>query len=258
MTNITLLVKSYGGAQIRQIEELLHSQFEDLDVEAKILGNPTNKWVQVSLEGEDEAVAAAYIRKEIGLCPVSLEVVEENSELKGYVSKVDNNKLTVDVGIYEPKVIEATIPLAKLQAQLAGGKDVAMQNIAKACAIVEGLPVTVKVISKGEVLEAELSAGQVEKLQMWQQSLLDRLVILRASKDLVSTTLARTRLERDVIDVEALGLFEFALTCKLGTDAAGLIPRVGRYMRYAVFSVFNAKKFWLILGEQGLTLKSRS
>ena len=53
--------------------------------------------------------------------------------------------------------------------------------------------------------------------------------------------LERTRLNRDVIGMEALGLFEHALTCKLGTDAAGLIPRIGRYMRHADFSVFNPK-----------------
>jgi hypothetical protein len=49
-------------------------------------------------------------------------------------------------------------------------------------------------------------------------------------------------LERDVIEVEQLGFFEFSLTCKLGTEARGLIPRVGRYMRNAVFVVFNSKK----------------
>jgi hypothetical protein len=70
----------------------------------------------------------------------------------------------------------------------------------------------------------------------------------------VNTTVERTRLDRDVIEVEDLGLFEYALTCKLGTEARGLIPRVGRYMRNAVFVVFNSKKSIGFLGEQGLTL----
>ncbi len=253
--NLTLLVKAWNGGQIKQIDELLQAQFEELDVEFKILGNPINRWVQVSVSGEDEAVAAAYIRKEIGICPTSLEAVENGAELKGYVSKVEGNKqLIVDVGIFEPKIIQAAVPLATLQTQL-DGKDVELKKIIEAYAISEGLPISVKIISRDEAtLGAELSPAQVTKFCSWQQSLLDRLIILRASKDLVNTTLERTRLERDVIDVEELGMFEYALTCKLGTEARGLIPRVGRYMRNAVFVVFNSKKSIDFLGEQGLTL----
>jgi hypothetical protein len=253
--NLTLLVKAWNGGQIKQIDELLQAQFEELDVEFKVLGNPINRWVQVSVSGEDEAVAAAFIRKEIGICPTSLEAVENGAELKGYVSKVDGNKqLIVDVGVFEPKIIQAAVPLATLQSQL-DGKEVELKKIVEAYAVSEGLPISVKIVSKNEAtLGAELSPVQVSKFCSWQQSLLDRLIILRASKDLVNTTLERTRLERDVIDVEELGMFEYALTCKLGTEARGLVPRMGRYMRNALFVVFNAKKSIDFLGEQGLTL----
>jgi hypothetical protein len=91
------------------------------------------------------------------------------------------------------------------------------------------------------VLQTELSAGQVEKLHAWQQSLLDRLIILGASKETIESVLERTRLTRDVIDVEALGMFEHALTCKLGTNAAGLVSVMGRYLRNSVFVVFSQK-----------------
>jgi hypothetical protein len=255
MTDMTLLVKAFHGGQLKQIDQLLHDQFEDLDVEVKVLGNHVNKWVRVSVLGEDEAVAASYIKKEIGTCPVSLDAVEKDSVLRGYVSKIDADRLVVDVGVFEPKVTQAIIPLTALQMHLAGSKDVALQKIAQAYAISEGLPLSVKVVSKEEgSIQAELSSEQNGRFQNWSQSLLDRLIVLRASKDLVTSVLERTRLDRDVIDVEALGLFEYALTCKLGTDAAGLIPRVGRYMRYAVFIVFNSKKCIGFLGEQGLTL----
>jgi hypothetical protein len=45
-------------------------------------------------------------------------------------------------------------------------------------------------------------------------------------------------------------MFEHALTCKLGTDATGLIPKIGRYMRNAAFIVFNPKKIISFLGER--------
>ncbi len=247
--NLTLLAKANSGAQLKQVDELLRGQFEELDVDFKMLGNQQNRWVQVSLEGEDEIVAAAYIRKEIGTCPVTLDTVEEGTTLRGYISKVEDKQLIVDVGVFEPKITQATVPVAALQMQLVGGKNVDLKKIAEAYSLAEGVPVGVKVVSKADVLRAELSAEQVKKLHSWQQSLLDRLIILRVSKDLISSTLERTHLDRDVIDVEQLGLFEYALTCKLGTDARGVIPRVGRYMRYAVFVVFNSKSSLMFVGE---------
>jgi hypothetical protein len=50
------------------------------------------------------------------------------------------------------------------------------------------------------------------------------------------------KLNRDVISVEPLGMFEHALTCKLGTDAAGLISKIGRILKNARFAVFNPRK----------------
>jgi hypothetical protein len=248
-------VKAFNAGQLKQIDELLQEQFDDLDVKAKVTANPTVKWVHVSIEGEDEVIAAAYARKEIGTCPVSLDTVEAGALLRGYVSKIDETKgqLMVDVGVFEPKVTQAAVPLATLREQFSTGKDIGLRKITEAYGIAEGIPLSVEVTSKdAESLKAKLSSEQVEKLKGWQQSLLDRLVILRAPKELVTVTLERTHLDRDVIDVEQLGFFEFALICKLGTEARGLIPRVGRYMRNAVFVVFNSKRSLVFAGEQGL------
>ncbi|MCL4429773.1 MAG: DUF2110 family protein [Chloroflexi bacterium] len=257
MTTLTLLVKALNLGQVKQIDELLKSQFEELDVEVKVLTNTANRWVQVSVSGEDEAIAASYINKEIGTCPTSLDNAKNSPALKGYISKVDLNKqeLTVDVGIFEPKVVLATIPLDSLQIQLVGGRKADLKKIAEIYGLAERSPLSIKPLGEvGEGLQVELTAEQVEKLHAWQQSLLDRLIILGASKETVEGVLERTRLSRDVIDIETLGLFEHALTCKLGTNAAGLVSIVGRYLRNSVFVVFNAQKCFDFLGEQGLTL----
>jgi hypothetical protein len=247
--NLTLLVKAYGGAQLRQIEELLKGQFEELDAAFELSINQQTRWVQAAVGGEDQTIAAAYIKKEIGACPENLDAVEENALLRGYIVKVEDEQILVDVGVFDPKLVYASVPLSSLQAQLAEGKPAALKKIAEAYSLAEGLPVWVRVTSKSDGLAAEFSQSQVSKLRDWRMSLLDRLIVLRASKELVTTTLERTRLTRDVIDVERRGLFEYALTCKLGTDAAGVVPRVGRYMRYAVFFVFNAKKSLMFVGE---------
>ncbi len=255
MTTLTLLVKASNFGQVKQIDELLKSQFEELDVEVKVLTTSANKWVQVSLSGEDEAIAASYITKKIGTCPTNLEKAKNLPVLKGYISKLDFDKqeLIVDVGIFEPKIVFAIIPLASLQIQLGSGKAVDLKKIAEMYSLAERLPLSIKPVSsmteEAEGLQAELADEQVKKLHDWQQSLLDRLIILGASKEKIEEVLERTRLNRDVIDIETMGMFEHALICKFGTNAAGLVSVVGRYLRNSVFVVFNARKSFDILGE---------
>lgn len=249
MTTLALLVKAKHGAQIRAIDENVKDQFEELDVEAEVLQNTANRWVQISVTGEDEAIATSYLRKTYGLCPITLENARAADTLKGYISKVDEAKqeLRVDVGIFEPQIVQAVASLARLQSQLAEGRNLSMRNVAELFGLAEGLPVTLKVnwekSAEGE-LSAELAPEQVAKLHSWRQSLLDRLIILGAPRESIDSVIERTRLTRDIVNVEPLGAFEFALTCKLGTDAAGLIPRIGRYMRNSVFVVFRAEKAW--------------
>ena len=260
MVTLTLMVKASHSWQLKQVDELLKSEFENLDLELEVLANPTNKWIQVSVTGEDEVIATSYINKKIGTCPVNIKNLGKFSVLKGYISKVDLNKeeLKVDVGIFEPKIIHATIPLAHLQAQLADGRKVDLKKIAEVYGFCPNLPISVKTtrLNGGDetLLQAELSTEQIEKIRLWQQSLLDRLIVLGASLNQIEMTLERTRLNRDVIATEDLGLFEHALTCKLGTDAAGLIPKIGRYMRNAEFNIFNPKKINEFIGKSALNL----
>jgi hypothetical protein len=246
VTTLTLLVKALHSFQLKQVGELLKNHFEELDVKVDVLGSTSSKWVQVSVSGEDQAIATSYIKKEIGICPSSLDNVQLSSVLKGYISKIDTNgqELRVDIGVFEPKVVQAAMSAARLRDQLMGGKEFGLKKIAEIYGLAEGLPLNIKVVSfgNGEALEGELSEAQVKKFFVWQQSLLDRLIVLGASRSTVESVLDRTGLSRDIIDLESLGVFENALTCKLGTDAAGLIPIIGRYMRNSLFVVFNPKK----------------
>ncbi|MGD0450189.1 MAG: DUF2110 family protein [Candidatus Bathyarchaeia archaeon] len=260
MTDLTLLVKTSSARQLKLIDALLKSEFENLSVDVKVLGNSAGNWVKVSISGEDEVIATSYINKKIGTTPISTKKVNKFSILKGYISKINTAKqeLIIDVGIFEPKIIQAAIPLAYLQAQLADGKKLDLQKISEIFGLRENLPLTIKVTrlndEENEVLQAELSVEQIERIRLWQQSLLDRLIILGASQGEIETVLERTRLNRDIIDIEDLGMFEHALTCKLGTDAAGLVSKVGRYMRNSRFIVFNPKRLFECIGESALTL----
>jgi len=247
MTTLTLLAKINGGRQLRQLDAFLEGAFEGLEVDAKILGVVAGRWAQLSLAGEDEGVATSYVMKEIGVCPTSLERLTESSVLKGYVTNLAKSKveLSVDIGVFKPEIVHATVPLRCLQSQLVEGRKVALKKIAELFGFCDNLPINVKVTQlNGEEIqvEAELSENQRSVYDNWRESLLDRLLVLGPTLQEVQRTLDHAKLHRDVINVETLGLFEQALTCKLGTDAAGLIPKIGRSLRNAKFAVFNPKR----------------
>jgi hypothetical protein len=247
MSTLTLLVKVHSSEQLKQVDNSLKLAFEGLDVEAKILGVAADKWVQISLLGEDEAVAASYVAREIGFCPTSFENVRKFQVLKGYVADLEKSReeLLLDVGVFQPKTVHAAVPLRYLQAQLVDGRKIALRKIVELFGFCEDLPINIKVIhanEEGSRIEAELSTKQIEKYRVWQESLLDRLIVLGATGDEVRRMLEYAKLNRDVIGVEPLGVFEQALTCKLGTDAAGLIPKIGRILKNARFVVFNPKR----------------
>jgi hypothetical protein len=252
MTELALLTKTYNVNQLKQIDNMLKAQFEGLDVEAKVTAAGAGRWVQVSLSGEDEAIATNYLRKEFGFCPASLENVKKYSTLKGYI--VDFGKcpdtLFVDVGVLQPETVYVAVPLRHLQAVLADGMKLALKKIAELFGFCNDLPINIKVTTldmEKKLIEAKLATEQLERVTIWQESLLDKLIVLGSTLKEVKRMLNYTGLDRDVINIEPLGMFEYALTCKLGTDAAGLISQVGRNLRNSRFVVFNPRKIKEIL-----------
>jgi hypothetical protein len=245
MTQLTLLTKANSASQLGQIDELLKAGLEGLDAKTEV--SIVDKWVRVHLSGEDEAIATSYIRKEVGLCPETLGNVKRFATLKGYVVGFGKSPdtLHVDVGVFQPETVLGAVPLRHLQSVLVDGRKLALKKISELFGFCDDLPVNVKV-SLVDMAEkrvgAEFALSQLERFNLWRESLLDRLIVLGASLPDVNRMLAQSGLDRDVVGVESLGLFEHALVCKLGTDAVGLISKVGRGLRNARFVVFSPRK----------------
>ncbi|MEM2994408.1 MAG: DUF2110 family protein [Candidatus Bathyarchaeia archaeon] len=247
MPTVTLSAKIYNEHQIRFVEKFLESTLKGLNVETKICGITPTRMVQVGVSGEDENVALRYLTEKVGVCPTSIEQLKKNSEVKGYITALNKNasELYIDIGVYMPTIINATIPIQHLQAQLADGRKVALQKLIELYGFCENLPINIKILSVNKEekrIEATFSESQFANYKNWIKSLLDRLIIIGATPLEVKLTLKRVRANRDVISVEPLGLFENALVCKLGTDAEGLIPKIGGKLRNATLTVFSPKK----------------
>jgi len=235
------------SSQLADAQKTIATLLGGLVVETKIQWALPNRWVQVSFSGEDEGIASNYVAKELGFSPTSFEDVKRFTTLKGYVVNLEKNKeeVQVDMGIFQPKIVYAIVPLRHLQAQLVDGGKIALKKIVELYGFCEDLPLDIKIVrvdEEAKSVEAELSAEQVGKYVFWQESLLDRLIVIGSSLYDVKKILNRDGLTRDVINIETLGMFEHVLTCKLGTDAAGLIPKIGRCLKNARFAVFNPKR----------------
>lgn len=253
LPSVTLLTRIYNDSQLDQVDGNLRSLLSGLKAKTRILGADSLGRVQVSISGEDENVATRYLADNIGLCPIGLEKISKYSTLKGYVTDPlrSKNELWVDIGVSSPSHVQAAVPLSRLQAQLGDGRKMPLTTMAELFGLCENLPLHIRVTSvefEKEHIEAELSEKQQGQFAGWARSLLDRLLILGASYGEVNSAVRKTGFSRDVVGVESLGMFEHAVLCKLGTDAAGLIPKMGRSLRRAVFSVFNPKKIFALLG----------
>jgi hypothetical protein len=245
MTQLTLLTRAYKSNQIAQIEKLLKGNLEGLDVKMEI-ASVIDGWVKLELSGQDETIATNFIRKEIGLCPESLENVKRYDTLKGYITELRKNPdtLHVDVGVFQPQTIHAVIPLSHLQAAIVDERKLALKKISELFGFCDNMPLQVKVTvadKNFKSINAELANIQLERFRTWRESLLDRLIVLGASIHELRKMLRYTGLDRDIVSIESLGMFEHALTCKLGTDAAGLISEIGKNMGNVRFQVFNPR-----------------
>ncbi len=248
MTAITLLEKAYGSFSPQRLETALSFLCKGLKVKIQVKGKTTRDWIQIDVAGEDEPVVLKLLDREIGLAPASADAVGRFSVLRGKAIGVDKSttELRVDVGVFEPRIYDAVIPLQRLQTQLADGRNLPLQHMVKLFCLNNFMPLHIKIVadlnSEGGFWQAELSETQLSQFSDWLKSNLDRLIVLGASLREVEVAVERSRHFRDVLRIETLGLYENAVLCKLGTDAVGLMPKLGPILRHAVFAPFNPRK----------------
>lgn len=248
MTTVALLEKAYGSFSQRNLETMLESLYRDLKVRVKVQGKTTRDWIQIELTGEDESVGLKLLEKEIGLTPTSADDVRRFSALRGNVLEADKSttQLRVDIGVFAPRVCDVVIPLQRLRAQLADGRSLSLQSVIKMFCLYDYAPLHIKIVSDLNIersfWEAELSEAQLSRFSDWLRSNLDRLIVLGASRKEVEGAVERAGHFRDVVKIETLGLLEHAILCKLGTDAVGLVPKLGPYLRRAFLAPFSPRR----------------
>jgi hypothetical protein len=248
LREVVLLQKIYGAGSLDELEEVLKRLCEGLRVEVAGLSVVENSWVKAKVSGEDENVAAHFLEKELGLAPITIRTVKRFSVLRGKVifSGQSKMKISVDVGVFSPKPVYALVPLQRLQGQLVDGRKFALERISELFGLADGFPLDVRVAKVGaDGLEAELTEKQLELYSRWIDSRVDRLVVLGASSEKVREAVRRAGLRRDFLGIESLNFLEHVVVCNLGTNARGLVPKLGkrlfkaRFVRFSPFRVLE-------------------
>ena len=255
MPTVTILEKLYFSSSPETFESLYSNLLSGLKIQIRFAGTTNRGWIKFSVSGEDETIALNILDREAGLAPIFLAKVEKSSVLRGKI--VSSNKksgLYVDIGVFSPRTTDAVISKKVLCAQLADGKDVSLMKLVELFCLYENVPLEVKIVQtvedKKDSVNARLSESQLSLFNKWVNSSFDRLIILGSSFSDVERSVRMSRHYRDIIKVESLGVLEQVILCKLGTDAVGLIPKLGRYLKLAVLIPFSPRKILKTVGGQ--------
>ena len=123
-----------------------------------------------------------------------------------------------------------------------------MRRIAQAYCLTDNVPLRLR-LTKADAatrrLEAQLSDGQITIFEKLVRDGLEKVLVLGVPLQDAREAVRASGLERDVIDVDSVGLFEHFFVCKLGTQAAGVISRLGRQLPGALLYIFSPSRSWL-------------
>jgi hypothetical protein len=250
MVKITILEKAYGPyekAAIYSLKQVLTQLRGDLKVKFKVMGLTNRRWIYLDVSGEDRVVFTNLLDREFGLAPVSLSNISLASTLRGKI--IDSGKvgygLYIDIGISEPSFLDALFPLYKMRSQLVLGRPFSARRIIDLYSLHDYLPLTVKIVGIDVItnkIEVELSERQVNIFKTWASSNLDRVIVVGVTEQYLKNAIIQTGHQRDVVQIEKLGLMEYAIVCKLGTEAPGLISELGPKLPKVRFYAIRPEK----------------
>jgi hypothetical protein len=212
----------------------LESQLKELKGElaasTKFEGFSRTGWATVQVTGEDSEIVTALISNRLSLAHTELREIEVPQVYDAQITGPHGGGLQFDIGLGAQSV--AILPTTTLQAQLADGKALPLAQLIECYCLYPGEKISIRTTRKSnDEIEAWLSDRQMDILSRRITSGLDRIEIFDCYNDEAEAAVRMTHLSRDVIAVEQVTLTLQSIVCKLGTDAVGLIPKLGRVLR---------------------------
>lgn len=244
MPTVTLLEKLYANVSLKMVESQIQDSCEGLEVTVRVAEAASCGWLRLNIAGEDEIAAMNLLKKDFGIAPVYAKNIKEGNIYRGKIvsSGTWDTEIHVDIGVFLPEPMVAVVSLEHLQSQLVDGKSLPLLRLSQLFCFLNNIPTEIlikRTYNGPRFFVSELSERQILVISSWVASNLDRLIVLGALLKTIENALAASGHLRDVVEIENLGMLEHVIVCKLGTDAVGLIPRLGRLIPNAVFGVFS-------------------
>jgi hypothetical protein len=224
----TPLTSKYFKANL---EKYLTELKGDLTATVTFQGFSRTGWSQIDVTGADAEIVTYIISSRLGIAQTRQDELELPQVCDAQITGPDARGLKFDVGL-DSQSVTPIIPVGHLRAQLADGKPLPLAQLVEYYCLYAGEKISVRITTKVDnVIEAWLSDPQVELLSHRITSGLDRIEAFDCFKYDADSAVTKAHLARDVIAVERETLTLQSIVCKLGTDAIGLIPKLGHVLR---------------------------
>jgi hypothetical protein len=245
---ITLLQRP-GGLKVddfnASLEAALSTLKGQLTATVRVEGFTKGGWARLEVEGPDLEVFGELISKELGLAQSELSDVDHNGTYPAIINGISGGTLEVDIGAEKPRDLKVRVKPSTLQAQLADGKPLPASEILEHYCLFPQAKTSVRItkLDRDEgVAEGWLGDPQLDLFSDWVRTGLDRIQVYSCSRRTIESAIARARLERDIIALESMTLTVHSVLCKLGTDAIGLIPKLGALLKKKEMKPFLPKR----------------
>jgi len=200
-------------------------------------------WATLSVSGEDAEVVIELLSQNFGIATVDASKTELCGNYRGIVKSISPSGIAVDIGIERPRPTYVNVKLSSLQAQLADGQKIPGRRILEHYCIFAETPISVRItLSSPNEIEGWLSDSQISLFSRWITSGLERIQVFNCLPTHLDFAIRKAQLERDIISSEQLSFTVQSVLCKVGTNAIGLIPRIGSILRKSELKPFIPKR----------------
>lgn len=250
--NVVLLDKIYNIKDEKQLERIssvylsylnrIIGGFPSTSISLKKLRNFDQRF-EIVIKGPEEVFVHNILKKEVGLIQ-DYEDLKIGEKLQGNLKnpgKVGFG-IFVDCGIMNP-LTDVLISLHSLRKQLCGGNKLPARKIIKVYDFIDNFPVFLKIIeidkSKKEIY-GEFDQRTLDLFKRIVDEKIDAIFISGATKNQIKKAIERKGHFKDVISVKRFGFLEHIALLKEGTQAPGIISRIGPSLRNVKISAMRS------------------
>jgi len=206
----------------------------DLSASTKLIGYSKQGWATVGITGNDSEIVSELISRKLGLAQTELNGIAKLGNYDGHITGQTETYLQIDIGIEKPRPLTIKVGLGILRAQLCDAKTLPMEEIIEHYCLFPSTKATVRITNlepKSEIAEGWIADSHLALFSNRISARLDRIQVFDSSQREVEFAIRKANLGRDIISVEQETLTVQSVVCKLGTDAIGLIPKLGSALR---------------------------